>query len=238
MDNAGYIGLTRQAGLLKELQTVANNVANISTAGYRREGVVFSEYIRHAGRGAPSISFADANGRLTDPAQGALSKTGGTFDFAIEGDGFFQVETPDGLRLTRAGAFTPNAQGELVSTDGHRLLDIGGAPIFIPPNAENPVLSSDGTLSVKGIPVGRVGIVSPVDPSALRRAGGVLFKADGGTTPVRSPRISQGFLEDSNVNPVTEMARLIEVQRSYELGQKFLDREDQRIRLVVRTLGS
>ena len=238
MDNAGYIGLTRQAGLLKELQTVANNVANISTAGYRREGVVFSEYIRRAGRGAPSISFADANGRLTDPAQGALSKTGGTFDFAIEGDGFFQVETPDGLRLTRAGAFTPNAQGELVSTDGHRLLDIGGAPIFIPPNAENPVLSSDGTLSVKGIPVGRVGIVSPVDPSALRRAGGVLFKADGGTTPVRSPRISQGFLEDSNVNPVTEMARLIEVQRSYELGQKFLDREDQRIRLVVRTLGS
>ncbi len=237
MDNAGYVSLTRQAGLLKELQTVANNVANISTAGYRRQGVVFSEYVKSASEQSPSLSFADANGRLTDPTEGALSKTGGTFDFAIEGNGFFQLQTPNGIRLTRAGAFTPNAAGELVSSDGFRLLDTGGAPIMIPPDAAHVALARDGTLSANGAPIAKVGIVQPRNRRDLIREGGVLFKSASGLEPVETPSIFQGFLESSNVNPVTEMARLIEVQRSYELGQKFLDREDARIRNVIRTLG-
>jgi len=238
MDNAGYIGLTRQTGLLKELQTVANNIANISTTGYRREGVIFSEFIRKTGGGSPSLSFADANGRLTDPTQGALTQTNGKFDFAIEGSGFFQLETPNGTRLTRAGSFTPNAQGELVSVDGFRLLDTGGAPIFIPPDAKTTAVAQDGTFSADGVPLARVGVVQPSDPNSMLRAGGVLFKTASGVEPVENAKIFQGFLENSNVSPVTEMARLIEVQRNYELGQKFLDREDQRIRSVVRVLGS
>ncbi len=237
MDNAGYVSLTRQTGLLKELQTIANNVANISTTGYRREGVVFSEYIQPTGRRSPSLSFADANARMTDPTQGALTRTGDTFDFAIEGEGFFQLETPSGVRLTRAGAFTPNASGELVSPDGFRLLDSGEAPIFVPPDAGPVSLAPDGTLSANGTPLAQVGVVLPNDPAAMIRAGGVMFKNPSGTTPIEHPKIMQGFLEGSNVSPVTEMARLIEVQRSYELGQKFLDREDERIRSVIRTLG-
>jgi len=238
MDNAGYIGLTRQVGLLAELRTIANNVANVSTTGYRREGVVFSEYIKSGGSDMPSLSFADANGRLTDPTQGALEKTDGAFDFAISGDGFFKLETPDGIRLTRAGSFSPNAQGELVSADGFRLLDIGNSPIFVPPDAAGISLAPDGTLSAIDTPLAQIGIVMPGTPTDLIRTGGVMFKTNSDLNPVDSPQLLQGFLEASNVTPVTELARLIEVQRSYEAGQKFLDREDQRIRAVVRVLGS
>ncbi|NOX39549.1 MAG: flagellar hook-basal body complex protein [Alphaproteobacteria bacterium] len=237
MDNAGYVNLTRQSGLLKEMQTIANNIANLSTTGYRREGVIFSEFIRSTGPNSPSLSFADGNGRLTDTQQGALDQTNGKFDFAIEGPGFFVLSTPRGNRLTRAGAFSPNDQGDLVSMDGFRVLDSGGAPIFVPPDAKSISLAPDGTLSADGNPLAQVGVVTPDDLTSLIREGGVMFRTSSNTSVVENPKISQGFLEKSNVSPVSEMSRMIEVQRSYELGQKFLEREDQRIRSVVRILG-
>jgi len=237
MSNTGYVNLSRQSGLLKELQTVANNIANLSTTGFRREGVVFAEFLQSAGPGQPSLSFADAHGRLTDPSQGTLSPTGGTFDFAIEGPGFFVLDTPKGNRLTRAGAFSPNGEGEIVSPAGYRLLDNGGSPIFAPPDASSFALSKDGTLSADGVPLAQVGVVIPNDPQKMTRESGVMFRADAGFKPVENASIFQGFLEKSNVDPVTELTRMIEIQRSYELGQKFLDREDSRIRSVVRTLG-
>ncbi len=237
MDNASYINLSRQSGLLKELQTIANNIANLSTTGYRREGVVFSEYIQSTGQGNDSISFADANGRLTDTQQGTLAQTGGIFDFAIEGPGYFQLQTPNGQRLTRAGAFTPNEQGELVSSDGYQLLDLGGAAIFIPPDAGSIALASDGTLSANGTPLAQIGIFEAADPNSLIREAGVMFQSNAGFVPVEGAALVQGFLESSNVSPISETARLIEVQRSYELGQKFIEREDERIRAVIRVLG-
>lgn len=235
MDNAGYVSLTRQSGLLKELQTVANNIANISTTGYKREGVVFSEFVK--ANSTESISFADAHGRLTDTSQGMLAQTGGTLDFAIDGKGYFLLATPDGERLTRAGAFTSDSQGDLVSTDGYQVLDIGGAPVFIPPGAKNIALAPDGTLSADGLPLTQIGIFEPLDASSMIRESGVLFRADGGYLPVEQGILMQGFVEQSNVNPVAEMTRMIEVQRGYELSQKFLEREDDRIRSVVRILG-
>lgn len=237
MDNAGYVSLTRQSGLLKEMQTIANNIANLSTGGYRREGVVFSEFIRASGGDTESISFADANGRMTDTSQGMLASTGGTFDFAIDGPGYFLLATPNGERLTRAGSFTPDQQGELVSNDGYQVLDIGGAPIFIPPDAKNIALSPDGTLSADGLPVTQIGVVLPQNTRDMVRESGVLFRADSGFTPTDGAILMQGFVEQSNVDPVMEMTRMIEVQRSYELSQKFLEREDDRIRSVVRVLG-
>lgn len=231
------VNLARQAGLLHEMQTVANNVANMSTTGYRREGVVFAEYLRTAGPGQASLSIPDANGRLTDPTQGALAPTGGRFDFAIEGEGFFLLETPAGERLSRAGSFTPDANGELVDPNGNRLLDEGGTPVFAPPDATSIALAPDGTLSADGVPLARVAVVLPEDPLGLTRESGVLLRAEGGVRPVENPTLFQGYLEKSNVNPVGEITRMIEVQRAYELGQSFLDREDQRIRAAVRTLG-
>lgn len=214
---------------------VANNIANISTNGFRREGVVFSEYVVGMDRD-PSLSMAYASARNVDLQQGTSSQTGGTFDLAIQGDGFFLMETPQGERLTRAGAFMPSANGELVNADGLRLLDAGGAPIFIPPDATGIAVASDGTVSADGQPLAQVGLWQPVDPLSLRHEGGTLFVA-GELEQVPGGQMLQGMLEDSNVEPVSEIARMITVQRAYELGQKFLDAEDQRVRGVIQALG-
>jgi len=237
MEDAGYISLTRQTGLLREMQLIANNIANISTTGYRKEGLLFSEFIQSVGNGDPSISMATANVRATFQTQGSLSQTGGAFDFAIEGPGYFLIETPDGQQLTRAGSFTPNAEGELSTADGFRLLDNGSAPIFIPPDATDVNVSADGTVSVSGRPVAQIGLFEPSEGSNISRQDGVRFNAEGGVEPVEGGVILQGFLEGSNVIAVAEIARMIEVQRAYELGQKLLDKEDERIRGVLQTLG-
>jgi flagellar basal-body rod protein FlgF len=237
MDNASYVTLTRMSGLNREMQVIAHNVANSGTSGFRREGLIFSEFVRGGEGHEPSISMALGNTRQTSDLQGALAQTGGAFDMAIEGEGYFQVETAAGPRLTRAGSFTPNEAGELVNMDGHRLLDAGGAAIFVPPDAGQIAMSRDGTLSSDGLPFAQVGLVRPADPVTLSRAAGTLFEVEGDIEPVEAPVILQGFLEESNVNPVMELARMIEVQRAYEQGQRLLDREDERIKNVIQTLG-
>ncbi|MGI1662053.1 flagellar hook-basal body complex protein [Palleronia sp. KMU-117] len=236
MENALYTALTRQSGLLREMDQVANNIANMSTTGFRREGLIFSEFVQGTGPGEPSLSMAAARVRDTDLLQGALRQTASPFDMAIEGPGFFLIETPAGERLTRAGNFSPSAAGELVTPDGHRLLAEGSAPVFVPPDASVIALGADGTLSADGAPIARIGLWEPVDPIDLGRQDGVLFAAASGIAQVEEGRILQGFLEGSNVNPIAEVARMIEVQRSYEMAQSFLDTEDERIRNVLRTI--
>lgn len=236
MDTTGYTSLTRQSGLLREMQVVANNIANASTPGFRREGVVFSEYV-HAGGDADSVSMAAARARYADLSVASMTQTGGDFDFAIEGEGFFLIETPQGEQLTRAGSFTPNDQGDLVTSDGFRLLDAGGAPVFVPPDARHVGLSADGTLSADGRPVALIGAWRPVDATSLQHQAGTRFAADEVEPVLEGVTLRQGFLEGSNVDPIAEVARMIEVSRAYEQGQSFLEREDERIRSVVRTLG-
>ena len=231
MENPVYATLNRQSGLLKEMQTVANNIANASTDGFRREGVVFSEFVVRTGPNSESLSLANAAGRSSDMAQGALVQTNGTFDFAIEGPGFFLVATPDGDQLTRAGSFTPSPDGILVASDG------GGAPVFLPVTARSISMGADGPLSADGNPVAQIGLWEPGDPLTLTRAQGVRFDPDSDAIPIENARILQGFLEKSNVNPVSELTRMIEVQRAYELGQTFLNREDERVRGAIRTMG-
>ncbi len=235
MDVTAYSTLARQAGLMREMDVIAQNIANISTSGFRREGVVFSEYVFRL-EDAPSLSMAYGNGRVVDLSQAGLTATGGTFDFAIQGEGFFLIETPNGQQLSRSGAFTPSAEGELVTPDGFRLLDEGGAPVFVPPGAGKISMAEDGTLSASGTPIARIGLWQPVDPISLRHQAGTMFSADA-VEPAEDGVLMQGYLEDSNVEPVTEIARMIEVQRAYELGQTFLDREDGRLRAIIETLG-
>lgn len=237
MDNAGYITLTRLSGLNREMRVIAHNIANASTTGFRREGLVFSEFVRGGNGIEDSLSMALANTRHTYLMQGALEQTNGSFDLAIQGEGFFQVETPQGPRLTRAGMFTPNAAGELVTMDGHRLLDAGGAPVFVPPDARNIALARDGSFSADGQPFAQLGAVRPVDPVTMTRVGGTLFAVAGDIEPVPEAEMLQGFLEASNVDPMTELARMITVQRAYEQGQRLLEREDERIKNVIQTLG-
>lgn len=236
MDATGYTALARQSGLMREMQLVANNIANASTTGFRREGMIFAEHVA-ALDGDPSLSMGYGNARHVDLSTAGMAQTGGTFDLAIQGDGFFLIETPQGERLTRAGSFLANADGELMTPDGHRLLDQGGAPVFVPPDARAIAISQDGTISADGQPVGRIGLFQPGDPKRLTHEAGTVFAAPGGVVPLDDGVMFQGFLEDSNVNAVTEVARMISVQRAYELGQGLLDREDERIRAVIRTLG-
>lgn len=234
MESTGYITLTRQSGLANEMRVVANNIANTATTGFRAEGMIFSEHIQPVAVG-PSYSMGQGNVRATSFNQGPLTKTGSAFDLAIEGDGYFLIETPEGERLTRAGAFSPSAEGDLVTYDGFRVLDAGGAPIFVPPGGA-VAISSDGTLSTDGQPIGQLGIVRPVDPKDMIREDGVMFRTDTGFEPAENARVLQGFVENSNVNPLSELARMIEVQRAYEMGQSFLETEDERVRAALRSI--
>ena len=235
MDNAGYTTLTRQSGLMNEMQVVANNIANAATTGYRQEGLIFSEFVQTVEQG-PSLSMAAANVRQTSQAQGGLTQTGGTFDLAIEGRGFFLIETPNGERLTRAGSFSPNAAGDLVTPDGDRVLDAGGAPVFVPPGVTDLNVSADGTVSAEGQPITQIGLYQPLQGAQMLREDGVMFRSQEGVEPVLDGKMIQGFLESSNVNPLSQIARMIEVQRAYEMGQNFMQSEDERIRNALDTM--
>ena len=237
MENPGYVTLSRQSGLLAEMRAVANNIANMSTHGFRAENVIFAEMVHDAGD-QQGLSMARAHVRHTDFSQGALEKTGGAFDLAISGRGFFQIEGANGPLLTRAGVFVPNEAGELATPSGKRLLDIGGAPVFVPPDGKTVAVAPDGTLSVDGRALAQIGVFSAEDDTTLVRQPDASFATNGPITPVENPVVLQGFVENSNVDPISQVARMIEVQRAYEMGQRFLEREDNRIRDVVKVLGA
>lgn len=236
MQTPGYTTLTRLSGLAREMQVIANNIANAQTTGFRQQGMLFSEYI--ARTGTSDISMASGRIEQTSLSQGVLSQTGGAFDLAIEGPGFFQIGTPQGTRITRNGVFTPDANGTLMTVDGNPLLDAGGAPVLVPPGATDIAISEDGTISTEGRPVGQIALVTPVDPNKMVREGAMLFAAEGGTEPVLAPRIRQGFVERSNVDAVGQIARMIEVSRAYEMGQSFLDAEHDRQRDALKSLST
>ncbi len=234
MDTA-YVTLSRQSGLMNEMRLVANNIANANTTGYRAQGLVFSEFVRDM-PGNPSLSMSRAEARNTSQQQGVLTETGGQFDFAIEGDGFFMVETPEGNRLTRAGSFSPNAEGDLVAPDGARVLDSNGSPVFIPPDAASIDVGSHGTLSVEGQLLGQIGVYRVEDLKDLVREGNTRFSTTGNIDPVDEPVVLHRFLEGSNVNAIAQVTRLIEIQRAYELGQSFLETEHERVRGALKAL--
>ena len=236
MDNAGYIGLSRNAGLSRELTTIANNIANISTNGFRREGAVFAEHVRALDNNDPSLSIATMTRRYVDLNPGEITSTDNPLDFAIEGEGFFLVETPGGERLTRDGAFSLNQNGELVTSSGARVLDDAGGAVVIPAGSTDINAAGDGTIFVDGQPIGRINVVA-ADPAFLTRDGDNAFRAENDFQPVENPLVRQNALEGSNVNPVTELARLIEVQRTYDSSRNLMQQEDERIMRTVQTLG-
>lgn len=235
MENSGYVTLTRQSGLMREMETIAHNIANAATTGFRQQGLVFSEFIQAVDSG-DSISMAAARIKQTSTAQGILTQTGNPLDLAIEGDGYFQVETPDGLRLTRAGAFNVNAVGDIVTSDGHPVLGLGGAPINVPPGNASVTVAADGTVSLGDRLLGQIGVVSVPPGANLQRESGVMFSTDAPLLASDDSTVLQGHLEGSNVDAISQLTRMIEVQRAYELGQKLLDLDDERAKSALQTL--
>lgn len=241
MDNASYVNLTRQSGLLKELGAIANNIANASTVGFKREGAVFSEYIAATqSTNTPndpkeSLSMGRLSAHASNMLPGSMRSTGGDFDVAIEGDGFFLIDVNGQTELTRAGHFMVSSDGLLINTEGNPVLDDAEGQIQIPAEASRINIGFDGVLSADGVEIGRLGVVT-ADPNRLARAGNNNWIATEGFQALEDTKVLQGFLEDSNVQPVVEMARMIEVQRFYDAGQKLLEMEDDRIKQVITTI--
>lgn len=235
MENTGYVTLTRQSGLMREMEIIAHNIANAATTGFRQQGLVFSEYVQ-AVDGGESLSMAAARVKKTSAAQGILTQTGNALDLAIEGSGYFQLETPNGLRLTRSGAFNVDPLGDLVSADGHRVLDTGGAPINVPPGKADAKVAADGTISVGDQLLGQIGVIDAEPGADLVRESGVLFKTDAALAPSEDGLVLQGHLEGSNVDAISQLTRMIEVQRAYEMGQKLLDMDHERTKTALQTL--
>lgn len=226
--------LTRQSGLLEMTQIIANNIANASTPGYKAEGTIFSEYVKAAGQGNPSLSMGTLAGRTMDFSPGAMRETGGTFDLGLAGPGFFKIQTPDGERLTRAGSFLLNADGLLVDPNGFPVTDDGGGEIQIPPDAVNVGVARDGTISVDGEVFGLVGVFQP--KGELQRAGQNLWVSPDGDQAIEEPAILQGVIEQSNVDPVLEFSRLIHAQRMFEAGQNVIDQDSERLNKLIQAL--
>lgn len=238
MDNSlYYLAVNRQVGLRAEMQTVANNIANMATNGYRREGVAFTEHVV-AIRNGESVSMADLGGRYASDLPGQISLTGGRFDLAIEGEGYFLLRNGDAAVLTRAGAFQLSPDGFLVTPSGDRVLDAGGAPIALPPDSDDVLIGADGTITANGTPVAQIAIVTaPFE--RMSRYGNTAFRVDGDAyETVEFPKVRQGAIERSNIDPVGEVARMIEVSRAYEIAQSVITDEDERVRETIRKLGA
>lgn len=239
--DSGYINIARQSGLLRELSVIANNIANSSTVGYKRDAAVFTEYIqgirdtRIDDALDSSVSIGRLGAHVSDFSNGAIRETGSALDLAIQGEGFFVIETPQGEQLTRAGNFITNEEGLLVTPDGFPVLDDAGGQIQIPPDVDRIVFSADGTLSANGLESGRIGVVIAPEID-LVRAGSNNWIAQNGFEPLLTGGVLQGYLEDSNVSPMEEIARMIQVQRYYDAGLQLMNMEDERINSVLQSI--
>lgn len=242
MDNALYVGLSRQMTLRRQLDIVANNIANANTTGFKTEDLmVRTEQAKPAKTldGASPVKFVLDDRVARDFTQGAMTKTGGDFDIAIEGTGFFRVQTAAGDRYTRDGRFTTNPEGQLVTQEGAQVLDDGGGPLLIDPTLGPVSIGKDGTVSQGAVRVGRLAVVRPDDLASMAKDGDNLYRNTANTTLQAAPdaRVHQGMLESSNVQPVIEITKLIEIQRAYESVAKMMDNTAELSRSAVERLG-
>ncbi|OYW30534.1 MAG: flagellar basal-body rod protein FlgF [Caulobacter sp. 12-67-6] len=242
MDNALYIGLSRQMTLRRELDIVANNIANANTTGFKTEDLMVRTEAARPARtmgGTNPVKFVLDDGVVRNFTQGAMTKTGGDFDLAIEGQGFFKVQTAAGERYTRDGRFTTSPEGTLVTQTGNPVLDEGGGEILIDP-AQGPVtVGKDGIVSQGPLALGKIGVVRPDDLSTLSKDGDNLYRntANANLQPAPDAVVHQGMLESSNVQSVVQITKLIEVQRAYESMAKMMDNTAELTRSAVERLG-
>ena len=251
MDNTLLVGLSRQVALARELDVIANNIANINTTGFKTDGAVFEEYISPTARAenfvGPDqlISYVQDRATWVDLSQGALERTGNALDVAIDGRGFLAVQTPNGERYTRNGAFQINNNGELVTSEGYQVLGASG-PIIFQPKDRDITISRDGTISVREgntaateAQRGQISVVGFAQPSLLQKDGTGTFRAPEGVTPQADPtsRLVQGSIEKSNVRAVMEMSRMIEVTRSYTQIAALLSQQSDLQRTAIEKLA-
>lgn len=241
MDNSLYIGLARQMTLRRELDITANNIANTSTAGFKAEHLLLETDTGSRARhqdGPDRLRFVDDWGLARDFRQGSMTQTGRPLDFAIEGEGFFVLETGAGDRFTRDGRFTLNDTGEIIASDGAKLLDDQGNPITVNPEGEELVMSESGQLYQGEALLGKVGVTSFTDLGLLEKVGDNRFRATQNDQREEADvMMRQGFTEHSNVNPILEMTRMMEVSRTYTSVSKMIQQSEDLSRRALERLG-
>ena len=241
MDNVSLLSLSYQLAAFRSIDVIANNIANVSTPGFKRESVKFEEILQQVKpgedeKGAHSMSFVKDAGVLRDLSGGRMESTGAPFDLAINGNGYFVVQTPQGERYTRNGHFTLNPDGIVVTEAGDQLMGDGGA-ITISPDDGDISFGPDGTISGKQGQLGKLRLVDFANPRALQKQGESLYSTTQTANPAESASVSQGMLESSNVQPVVEISRMIEVMRSYEATSQLEKGSSDMKRSAIQKLG-
>lgn len=224
MDNSIYIALSRQMTLFRDMEVTSNNIANVNTTGYQAERLMFEDYLVQDGEKMNrKMAFARDPISYRDVSEGNMKTTNNSFDLAISGPGYFQVETPLGERFTRAGNFAINGQGTLVTMEGHPVLSPDGGTITLPDNVSEVQINGAGQISADGEDLGTVGIFEFTNEQELERVGSTMFKTAQTPELAVQSKVMQGALETSNVNGVTELVRVMQVSKNVGNTAKFVE---------------
>jgi len=233
MLSTSLVLLSDQMALQRSADVIANNIANSSTTGFKRQGIQFETYLS---RPTPKQSTAFAYDRATyrDTTQGAIASTGNPLDLAIQGTGYFQVQTPQGIQYTRDGAFRTDNQGQIVTSSGFPVLTDGGQAVTLPDDARDVTISGDGTVtaqtgtSTSRAQLGKIGVVKFANDEAVTPVNNGLLTTTQLPAPVEGNAIVQGAIENSNAKPIMEITDLIRVQRAYEQAINLVGQENAR----------
>ena len=235
MLNTGYIALSRQTALMRQMDVVSNNIANANTAGFKGEHVLFAEHLVR-GQAEFPMSYVQDLAVARDTRQGSLTITGAELDLALQGNGYLALETPAGVRYSRGGSFQLDAERRIVSTQGYTLLDENDRPITVPQGSGKIAVNRDGAVTSEGVQVGRIRLVSFENEQQLRKTAGGLYTTDAQPRPAQGVQVLQGMVEQANVQPVVEMTRMMGILREFQANQKMVESEHERQMRAIREL--
>ncbi|MBY0611509.1 MAG: flagellar basal-body rod protein FlgF [Beijerinckiaceae bacterium] len=233
-----YVGVSAQVALKQRLETIASNVANMNTTGYRAEEVRFETVLARSGD--RDVAFASTGDTFLSLKSGAIVKTDNPLDVAVAGSGWLSISTSGGPAFTRDGRIHMRETGALETVNGNAILDAGGTALSVDPNGGQVSITRNGEISQNGRQVGVIGLFE-IDPGAtLRRGENASVVPDRPARPVQdfsTNGIVQGFIENANINPVVEMTRLIAVQRAFESVASTLQTTESSLGEAIKTLG-
>lgn len=241
MEAGSYISLSLATAMRRDLDVTANNIANTNTSGFKAERIVFDSFVEIATEGEETEFVVDV-GSYVDTRQGALSHTGNPLDVALNGPGWLSYRTVEGqVVYGRDGQLVISPEGNLQTLSGAQVLDSGGGPITLPPDLSEIMIASDGTISSTDGPLGQIGVFDVPSIQAYVRQGAGMFRAPDGiggdVAPAENTEVIQGSIEASNVQAVSEVIRLVDVQSAYKRANTLIENEDKLLRDAIRRLG-